>query len=61
MKVSHWEDCQRVAETHDWMFSVIHARDHLEALVRAKPELEAELDHVIAQLNEMVLGAEKLA
>ena len=57
---SHWADCRRVAQSYDPLFSVIYARDHLEALLRAKPDLEAKLEPIIARLNEIVLGAEKL-
>lgn len=59
--MSHWEECQKVAEGYDWLFSVIFARDHLEALLRAKPEHEAKLEPIVAQLNELILGVEKLA
>jgi len=59
--VSHWEECRKVAEGYDWLFSVIFARDHLEALLRAKPEMEPKLEPIVAQLNELILGAEKLS
>lgn len=59
--MSHWESCREVAERYEPMFSIICARDHLEALLREKPDLEQKLDPIIAQLNELILGAEKIA
>ena len=58
--MSHWQACRELAEGYDPLFSVIHARDHLEAVVKAHPELEQKLVPIIDQLNDVILGAEKI-
>jgi len=58
--VSHWQACRELAEGYDSLFSIIYARDHLEAVVKAHPELEQKLVPIIDQLNDVILGAEKI-
>ena len=58
--MGHGETCREVAEGYDPLFSVIYARDHLEAVVKVHPELEERLIPIIDQLNEVILGAEKI-
>ena len=59
--MSHWENCRQLAERYPWEFSVLYAKEHLEALLRAKPELEGKLDPLIADLNILLLGGVKVA
>ena len=58
--MGHGQTCREIAEAHDPLFSIIYARDHLEAVVKAHPELEERLIPIIDQLNEVILGAEKV-
>jgi len=41
--VGHGQTCRETAEAYDPFFSIIYARDHLEAVVKAHPELEERL------------------
>jgi len=38
--VGHGQTCRETAEAYDYLFSIIYARYHLEAVVKAHPELE---------------------
>jgi len=41
--MGHGQTCREIAEAYDPLFSIIYARDHLEAMVKAHPELEERL------------------
>jgi len=58
--VGHGQTCREIAEGYDPLFSIIYARDHLEAVVKVHPELEERLIPIIDQLNEVILDAEKI-
>ena len=53
--MTHWEESKELAQKHDWLLSLVYARDHLEAIIRLGPDgVDKKLEPVLATLNQIL-------